>query len=52
MLDPNVVETISRDAIDQTKVSEEVFMPEGLLDGLDQRETIELLKHLMHARQE
>jgi putative heme-binding domain-containing protein len=41
------VETIARDDIEEIQVSEQSFMPEGLLQGLEEREAIELFKYLL-----
>lgn len=40
-------ETVARDEIDEIKISENSFMPEGLLKTLNQQQKIELLKYLM-----
>ena len=39
--------TIAKSDIEETKISEQSFMPEGLLKPLNEREQIELLKYLM-----
>jgi putative heme-binding domain-containing protein len=39
--------TIAKDDIEESRVSENSFMPEGLLKPLNDREKIELLKYLM-----
>jgi putative membrane-bound dehydrogenase-like protein len=40
-------ETISTDEIGEIRVSDQSFMPAGLLDNLEERQKIELLKYLM-----
>ncbi len=40
-------ETIRKDEIEETKTSDHSLMPEGLLDPLNDRQRIELLKYLM-----
>jgi putative heme-binding domain-containing protein len=39
--------TIAKSEIEETRISESSFMPEGLLKTLNDREKIELLKYLM-----
>ena len=43
----NSSETVAKDDIEETSVSTNSFMPEGLLKTLNDREKIELLKYLM-----
>ena len=40
-------ETISTEEIEEIRVSDQSFMPSGLLDNLEERQKIELLKYLM-----
>lgn len=40
-------ETIAKDQIEEIRVSDQSFMPVGLLDPLEERQKIELLKYLM-----
>lgn len=44
---PTSTETIAKDEIEERAVSENSFMPEGLIEPLSDRERIELLKFLM-----
>ena len=39
--------TIAKNEIEESRISENSFMPEGLLKPLNEREKIELLKYLM-----
>ena len=39
--------TIAKSEIEESRVSENSFMPEGLMKTLNEREKIELLKYLM-----
>lgn len=43
----NDVQTIAKNEIEEMSVSTSSFMPEGLLQTLNERQTIELLKYLM-----
>ena len=43
-------ETVGKDDIDEISISQNSFMPEGLLKPLNDREKIELLRYLMTAR--
>ncbi len=43
----SATETIAMDDIEEVKVSENSFMPEGLLNTLNQQQRIELFKYLM-----
>jgi len=43
----NTTETIAKDEIDEIQISEQSFMPEGLLDPLEERQRIELFKYLL-----
>ncbi len=40
-------ETIAKAEIEEIRISEQSFMPAGLLDSLEERETIELFKYLL-----
>jgi putative heme-binding domain-containing protein len=40
-------ETISADEIEEIRISDQSFMPGGLLDNLEERQKIELMKYLM-----
>lgn len=40
-------ETIAKEEIEEIRISEQSFMPAGLLDSLEERETIELFKYLL-----
>jgi len=46
----NDVQTIAKNGIEEMTVATSSFMPEGLLQTLNERQTIELLKYLMSLR--
>ncbi|MFM7865482.1 MAG: hypothetical protein ACKPHU_14805, partial [Planctomycetaceae bacterium] len=43
----NSVETVNRGEIEELRISDQSFMPRELLQGLNERERIELLKYVM-----
>jgi putative heme-binding domain-containing protein len=43
----NDAETIAKEEIEEIRISEQSFMPAGLLEPLEERETIELFKYLL-----